>query len=127
MNCNEIARDFHDDGYAIIRGMFTSQEVAEIECQLDDFIRSVVPKLAAGRVYFEDVPGKPIKSIHNLQEYSLYFKRIAQAERLMQIMQAIWPGVEVIADAVMFFGKAAHSGSVAPAHQDNAFQNLQPP
>jgi ectoine hydroxylase-related dioxygenase (phytanoyl-CoA dioxygenase family) len=27
----------------------------------------------------------------------------------------------------MFFGKAARSGSVAPAHQDNAFQNMQPP
>jgi ectoine hydroxylase-related dioxygenase (phytanoyl-CoA dioxygenase family) len=27
----------------------------------------------------------------------------------------------------MFFGKAARSGSTAPPHQDNAFQNLIPP
>ncbi len=127
MNCDEIARAFHDDGYTMVRGVFSQQEIAEIERYLDDFIQSIVPNLAAGHVYFEDGPGKPIKAIHNLQQHSSHFKSIARDERLLRLMQSIWPGAEISSRAVMFFGKAAYSGSVAPAHQDNAFQNLQPP
>lgn len=127
MNCEEIAQKFDDDGYAIVRSVFSPQEIADIERQLDEVIRETVPRLAAGYVYYEDVPGNPIKAIHNLQQHAPYFERLAQDDRLQRIMQAIWPGAEFYARAVMFFGKAAYSGSVAPAHQDNAFQNLQPP
>jgi ectoine hydroxylase-related dioxygenase (phytanoyl-CoA dioxygenase family) len=42
-------------------------------------------------------------------------------------METIWPGTEIFRDGVTFFGKSAHSGSITPAHQDNAFQNLVPP
>jgi phytanoyl-CoA hydroxylase len=127
MNCQAIARRFHDDGCVIVGGVFLPQEIVEIELQLNDFIRVVVPKLASGHVYFEDVAGKPIKSIHNLQQHSPYFRQLAQDERLVKIAQSIWPDAQVISHSVMFFGKVAFSGSVAPAHQDNAFQNLQPP
>jgi ectoine hydroxylase-related dioxygenase (phytanoyl-CoA dioxygenase family) len=127
MNYEEIARSFHDHGYAIARGVFSPAEVAELERQLARFIESVAPSLAPGSVYYEDVPGKPIKAIHNLEVHSPYFRQFAEDKRLMTLMRTIWPGVDIHAHGLMYFGKAARSGSSAPAHQDNAFQNLEPP
>jgi ectoine hydroxylase-related dioxygenase (phytanoyl-CoA dioxygenase family) len=65
--------------------------------------------------------------MHNMELVSDYFRELGRDERLQRIMQAIWPDTEITPHGIMFFGKAARSGSGAPAHQDNAFQNIDPP
>lgn len=127
MNTKAIAKQFNDDGYAIVRGVFSKEEVAEIERQLADCIRTVVPKMKPGDVYYEDTPDKPIKSIFRLEEHSPFFKKLMTDERLLRLMREIYAGADVLQFGTAFFGKAAKSGSVTPPHQDNAFQNLQPP
>jgi ectoine hydroxylase-related dioxygenase (phytanoyl-CoA dioxygenase family) len=127
MNCQQIAAAFHNDGFALIRDVFSLDEMAEIGQRLNDFIDKSVPDMASVNVYYEDAPGAPIKALHNLEVYSPYFRDLANDARLLKIMHAIWPKAEIIPHGLMFFGKAAHSGSSAPPHQDNAFQNLCPP
>src|SRR5690349_9748810 len=127
MNAKQIAQEFNENGYAIVRGVFSREEIAEIEKELAAFIRDVVPGLKAGDVYFEDSPDKPIKSIFRLHEHSDFFKRLLADERLLGIMREIFAGADVVQHSTAFFGKAARSGSVTPPHQDNGFQNLVPP
>jgi len=127
MNTKAIARQFNEDGAVIVRGCFSAEEIAEIERQLAAFIRDVVPKLGPGDVYFEDSPDQPIKSIFRLEQHLEFFKRLMADERLLSLMREIYAGAEVVQFSTAFFGKAARSGSVTPPHQDNAFQNLQPP
>jgi phytanoyl-CoA hydroxylase len=127
MDLKRIAEEFHRDGYTVIHRVFSREEVAEIERQLAAFIRDVVPRLKPGDVYFEDTPDKPIKSIFRLHEHSEFFRQLMADERLLGLMRAIFPGGEIVQAGTAFFGKAARSGSVTPPHQDNAFQNLQPP
>lgn len=122
-----IAQQYHADGYAIVPRLFSAGEIAEIDRQLNAYIRDVVPTLKAGDVYYEDGPGQPIKSLFRLDERSDFFKKLAGDERILGILRALWPGTEIELALTAFFGKAAHSGSVTPAHQDNAFQNFQPP
>jgi phytanoyl-CoA hydroxylase len=122
-----IAARFNADGYAVVRGVFSKEEVAEIERQLAECLRTVVPTMGAGDVYYEDSPDKPIKSVFRLDRHVPFFQRLMAEERLLRIMRAIFVGADVLQVATAFFGKAARSGSITPPHQDNAFQNLQPP
>jgi hypothetical protein len=131
MDVNVIARQFNEDGCGVVRGLFSLDEIQVMETHLDEFIRDVVPGLAAGDVYFEDAPEgsslRPIKSIFRLEEHSQFFRRLMTDNRLINIACAIFPDAEIKPIGAFFFGKPAHSGSVTPPHQDNAFQNLVPP
>jgi phytanoyl-CoA hydroxylase len=127
MKCDEIAPYYHDHGYAVVRQVFSQEDIATIERHLNVILTEVAPQLKAGEVFYEDAPRKPIKSVFRLNLHSTFFKDLMNDARLVNIMEAIWPGTEILRDGVTFFGKTAHSGSVTPAHQDNAFQNLQPP
>ena len=126
-NVGDMARQFAEDGYVVIRGVFSPEEIQEAERELAQFIRDVVPSLKAGDVYFEDSPEKPIKSIFRLEQHSPFFARMMNDERLLRIVGEIYKGADVIQVGTVYFGKAARSGSVTPAHQDNAFQNVKPP
>jgi hypothetical protein len=105
-----VAKEFNANGYAIVRGVFAKEEVAEIKRQLTECIRTVVPQLKAGDVYYEDAPGKPIKSIFRLEQHSEFFKRLMNDERLLSLMREIYAGAEVVQAGTAFFGKAARSG-----------------
>lgn len=127
MDVQEIAEAFHSNGYGIVRNLFSEDDIAEIERQLRAFLHDVGPQLEVGQIFYEDAPGKPIKAIHCLKSKSTFFSRLAEDGRLRALVEAIWPDTQVLSREVMYFGKAAYSGSSAPAHQDNAFQNLTPP
>ncbi|MCC7519947.1 MAG: phytanoyl-CoA dioxygenase family protein [Verrucomicrobiae bacterium] len=122
-----VAAHFNEQGYAVVREVFSKAEVAEIERRLTDALRTVVPTLKAGDVYYEDAPDKPVKSVFRLDQHVPYFRQLLADERLLRIMREIFDGSEVMQVGTAFFAKAAQAGSVTPAHQDNAFQNLQPP
>ncbi len=123
----KIAEQFNDDGFAILRGVFSIAEIGAMERELARCIRDVVPDLKPGDVFYEDAPGKPIKSIFRLEQRSEFFRQLLEEERLLTLMRDIFAGADVRRVGVGFFGKAARSGSVTPPHQDNAFQNLAPP
>lgn len=127
MNRQEAARHYHEHGYAVIRQVFSNEEIGEIEQQLSVILAEVAPQLPAGEVFYEDAPGKPIKSVFRLNQHLPFFDALMNDPRLVGLMETIWPDAEILRNGVTFFGKAARSGSVTPAHQDNAFQNLQPP
>jgi len=127
MNHNAIAREFNENGYAIVPRVFAADEIAAMEGELAKVIRNDAPNMKAGDIYYEDGPGKAIKSMFRLNEHSELFKKLMVDQRLLALMKAIFTQGEILPSSVSFFGKAAHAGSVTPAHQDNAFQNRQPP
>lgn len=127
MDTTEDVKQFHSDGFVVLRGVLTSDEVRGIADQVDRFIREIGPGLAAGEIYYEDSPGKPVKALHGMDRHMPFFSRIREHPKFLETVRAIWPGDEISMWAVSYFGKAARTGSVTPAHQDNAFQHLVPP
>ena len=122
-----IARQFHEDGFAIIRGLFSRAELADLERQLDDYVQRLVPTLGPGWVYYEDSPAREIKALHNLDQHSEYFRQVRADGRLLEIVKTIFPDGEVIPGGTSFFAKLAQVGSDTPPHQDNTFQFWVPP
>ncbi len=127
MDPASIARQFHEDGFAIARDIFSKEDLVRMEQELDRFVRDIGPTLTDGEIYYEDQPSKPVKSIYHLNKHSEFFKNLMTDARLNRIVRAIFPEGDLLQFAVSYFAKQAGSGSVTPAHQDNAFQNLIPP
>jgi phytanoyl-CoA hydroxylase len=127
MDLEAIARDFERDGFVIVRGVLSRDEVNEIERQVKSFIEHVAPKLGAGEVYYEDSPQRPVKAMHGINRHSEFFRNLRGHERVLQIIRAIWPQGDILQEAVSYFGKPARDGSVTPPHQDNFFQHWSPP
>jgi phytanoyl-CoA hydroxylase len=127
MNIREVAKRFQDDGCVVVRGVFSAEEVAAFANEIDDIVRTVVPRLGPGDVYFEQGPSRSVKSMFRLEQHSVLFRRLMSDDRLLEIVRAIWPEGEIVRDAVSYFGKPARDGSVTPPHQDNFFQHWNPP
>jgi len=127
LDLNARAKQFHEDGFVIIPKLFSADKIAELEQQLQTFIENVVPNLKPGQVYYEDSPSKPLKALHRIEEHSDYFRLLMRDTRILQVVRAIFPGGEIIPEAVAFFAKLAGAGSETPPHQDNTFQFWDPP
>ena len=127
MDSKSIASSFHQDGFAIIRQLFSLDEVERMRREIAHYVEHIAPTLSSGDAYYEDSPAKPIKSLFRMHQRSPFFASVMHDPRLLEITRALWPGGEVVAEGVMFFGKPAGDGSETPAHQDNSFQCWDPP
>ncbi len=127
MTPEQIAKQFHEDGFVVIPQLFAAEEVGTILSEIDAYIEAFASTLPPGEIYFEDGPTRAVKSIVQLDERMSFFSDLRTDPRLVEIIQAIWPGCDVIPRKCMYFGKAAGEGGAAPAHQDNAFQCWDPP
>ncbi|MCX5661727.1 MAG: phytanoyl-CoA dioxygenase family protein [Planctomycetota bacterium] len=127
MDLAELGRRYHEDGFAVARGVFSLAEIAAVIAELDSYIAEHAATLPPADIHFEAGPGKAIKSMFRLHERRPFFDRLQNDPRIMAMMRAIFPGGDVVADGVIYFGKPAREGSVTPVHQDNAFQCWKPP
>ena len=127
MSIPEIANRFQEDGCVVVRGVFSPGEVVSFASEVDEIIRTVVPRLSSGDVYFEQGPTRAVKSMFRLEQHSVLFRSMQSDQRLLEIVRAIFPEGELIQEAVSYFGKPARDGSVTPPHQDNLFQHWEPP
>ena len=127
MELERISREFWRDGFIIIRSLFATDEIKEIEDRIDTYCRTVLPSLKVGDVFYEDGDSGAIKSMFRLQDHEPYFLDLAWDARLISIVKSIFSEGETVLKDVGFFGKAARDGSVTPEHQDNAFNFFEPP
>lgn len=127
MDLQSIVRDFERDGFVVVRGVFSKEQVGGIDRELQSYISTVAPGLDAGEVYYEDSPQRPVKAMHGLNRHSEFFKNLRSDANLMKILRALWPDGQAIPENVSYFGKPARDGSVTPPHQDNFFQHWEPP
>ncbi|MGI0134307.1 MAG: phytanoyl-CoA dioxygenase family protein [Candidatus Micrarchaeaceae archaeon] len=126
-NVDQAVVQFHSDGFAIIRKVFSNAEVTEILREIERVAEESGPSLPAGRIYYEDRAGRTLKALHTPELESPWLARLQHDQRLIGIVQAIFPDGEVIPTGTAFFAKLAGSGSETPPHQDNVFQYYNPP
>lgn len=126
MAIESIVRNFNADGYVIVPGLFSPEDVARFESELAAYIREFVPRQPPGTVYYEEDRPDVIKSLFKMHKHGEFFGALERESRVMAIVGALIPGGLKCRD-VGYFAKAARDGSVTPPHQDNAFQHFGPP
>jgi ectoine hydroxylase-related dioxygenase (phytanoyl-CoA dioxygenase family) len=121
----QTLHDYEQDGVALIRGLFTSSQLADIRAELDRYVRDdLAAKPADARTLEAD--GKTVRNLWRLEQHDPALvpmvarpEIVALASRLVQ-SDPLLCGVET-------FNKPARIGSGVPHHQDNAYFCQTPP
>jgi ectoine hydroxylase-related dioxygenase (phytanoyl-CoA dioxygenase family) len=119
---SEFSQQFCEDGYALARGVFQGEELAQMQ---EDFDRIVLQILSSG----EDVNAKwdaadrmgaadtVVLHTHNVQQYSGVWLRALMSESYLARCREIL-GPDVILHHSKLFQKPAEKGAPFPMHQD---------
>lgn len=127
INLQEVHQRFWEDGFVVVRSVFNAEEIAKLTRELDGLLASSALVKSGTDVYFEDTPGKPIKSAFRLEKHSAYFRDLLSRGPQVEVIRAVLEGEPIPTIGVAFFAKPARDGSVTPGHQDNGFQHWSPP
>ena len=122
----ELRESFLKDGYVMLKGFLSADEVKEVYVNLERFVRDVIPTLDREQVYYEDVNDpSTIKQVPKLAEHDDYFRRWHTQGRCRELAEALL-GAPVVPQAMQFFNKPPGVGQPTPAHQDGYYFMLTP-
>lgn len=129
MNTIQLREAYERDGFVIIDDLFGEDYMAEIDRAIERYVGEVVPTLPPDRVFYETGGGGGIKSMNRMNQEYDFFADFKQHPKLIQLMAAIFntEPEEIVAESLQYFGKPAFEGSITPWHQDNGFQQYNPP
>lgn len=126
LDLNALKQSYDADGFVVIRGLFTPEAFAELQANLDRYVREVVPTLPKDQAFFDDY-AKPetLRKMQSLNRHDAWFKEfmhrgphVAVQAHLMQ--DACSPqGLE-------WFDKLPYDTNATPAHQDGFYWNRKP-
>ena len=121
---NQIVQTFHTDGYVVLRNFLSEREIQQVVVELDDTLSLLENPREQHDVFYEE-DGTTIRQFERLQNHSEWFASMCLERRYLDLFEKIFEST-AICDNVSYMAKAAHVGSVVPAHQDNAYFNLVP-
>ena len=130
-----IGMRFSSDGYVMLRGFLSAQELRLVNEELRALIANTVDKLPAKSKFYEDLDDKgSLKQLQRVFEYSTLLDTLFRG-RFQRVAEACLGG-EVVPVNLQYFNKPScterKNGSLVvrssptPAHQDGAYFALEP-
>jgi phytanoyl-CoA hydroxylase len=122
----DVKTRFKEDGFAVMKGFFSEQEVLRMSDEVERFIRDVLPGLPGDIGYYEDKE-KPetLFRLNHMDVHDNYFARLRDDERLVSLATDLLDD-RPIPQAMQMFGKPPIVGSPTPPHQDGFYFRLTP-
>lgn len=122
----DLKTDFDRDGFVIVRNFLPADELAELQANLDRYIRDVVPTLPPADAFYED-RNRP-ETLKQLQRMDCdpFFAEYQRNRRWTELATTLL-GEEAQSDQPEWFNKPAGTNHVTPPHQDNYYFCLTPP
>ena len=126
MDYAHLKSQYDREGFVIVRQLLSRDDFAELNANLDRYIRDVVPGLPATDAFYEVDQSQPgsLKQLHRMEQDSFFvaYQRhpvwCALAEALV--------GEAVATMSPEWFNKPPRSEKGTPPHQDNYYFNLRP-
>lgn len=117
---------YDNDGYVVIRGFLSPDELHGLQSNLDRYIDQVVPTLADGDAFYEDrTRPETLKQLNRLQQ-DPYFADYVLHSRWTMLAEALL-GESAHVHGAEWFNKPPGTHHVTPPHQDNYYFCLTPP
>ncbi len=118
--------DFDRDGYAVIRGFQTTDEVQQLEEEISRYVRDILPHQPSDAAFYEDKSHpETLFRLSCLQDFSSYFAQIPKQERFVDLSAMLLKDT-VVSKGIQLFGKAPRVGNETPSHQDGYYFTLEP-
>jgi phytanoyl-CoA hydroxylase len=121
-----LKSDFDRDGFVIVRNFLPAVELAELQGNLDRYIREVVPTLPAADAFYEDrARPETLKQLQRMDR-DPFFAEYQRNRRWTELAETLL-GESAASDQPEWFNKPAGTNHVTPPHQDNFYFCLTPP
>jgi phytanoyl-CoA hydroxylase len=126
MNFDQYRAGYDRDGFVIVRQFLRGPDLAELNANLDRYIREVVPGLPDSQAFYLD-RSRP-QTLKQLQHMGVdpFFRAYPNHPTWVALARAL-VSEEAHAGDPEWFNKPTASGSPTPPHQDNYYFNLKPP
>lgn len=126
MAYEQYVADYERDGFFVIRSFLTDEDLAELQENIDRYIREVVPGLNAKHAFYVD-QSRP-ETLKQLQHMDIdpYFRDYANHPRWNSMAEAIL-GDAARCEGPEWFNKPAGTDHATPPHQDNYYFCLTSP
>lgn len=121
-----LKQNFDRDGYILIPGFLSKEEITQINSKLENFLRESVPEMPPTHVFYEvkDDPSS-LKQLQDLQEYDPFFADILFNSEFERIAEVLLED-KVIGKTLEYFNKPPKIGKPTPPHQDGYYFMLKP-
>lgn len=117
---------FDQDGYVFLPGLIGADGVAEIQTQLDRYVKEVVPGLPGTEVFYENRgEAATLKQLQRMHEFDDFFKSIFETGGLRTIAETLLQD-QVVPVNLQYFDKPPKIGQPTPPHQDGYYFMLDP-
>jgi phytanoyl-CoA hydroxylase len=126
MNYVGQKRAYETQGFIVVRQLLSADEFAELQGELDRYLREVVPTLPETYAFYQDrTRPETLKQLHNMA-VDPYFAAYRQHARWNELATALL-GEPAQALEPEWFGKPPRTPHPTPPHQDNHYFKLVPP
>jgi ectoine hydroxylase-related dioxygenase (phytanoyl-CoA dioxygenase family) len=122
-----VVERYREEGFAVVTGFLGEAELAAVRAEVARYLAEQLAAAEPGEVYYEDLPGRPVRCVFRMHLRSEYFRGLLADARLRRVVEAVLGDPEVVPDGVMLIDKAPHVSYAFPYHQDNAYQFWSPP
>jgi len=123
---DHLKANFDRDGFVIVGGLLPPDDFAELNRQLDRYIREVVPTLPAEDAFYDVDRSRPetLKQLHRVDQDPFFadYKNHPVWHSLAESLL----GEPVTAEPPEWFNKPPGSDKGTPPHQDNYYFCLDP-
>ena len=137
MDGNEMQLYFEREGYFVLEGLMSEQELGECALEIERLHEMAAQSISAGderTSHFQrepnadgDAGGRPVlRKIERTRDLSDVFKRLAEHPKLLDAVRQLL-GDDLLLYRSTLMLKPAHHGSAHGLHQDSAYWPLDPP
>ncbi len=126
LDLEALRKTYEDDGFVIIRGLFTPDKFQELVSNLDRYVSEVVPTLPKDQAFFDDY-SKPetLRKMQSLNRHDAWFQNFMQNGPHVAVQEYLM-GDKCDPQGLEWFNKLPHDDSATPAHQDGFYWCRKP-
>ena len=126
MNFQHLKAQFDRDGFVIVRQLLPAADFAELNRQLDRYIREVVPGLPNTDAFYDADRSRPetLRQLHRLDQDPFF--AVYRNNPIWSSLAEALVGEAVTAMPQEWFNKPPLSTAGTPPHQDNYYFCLNP-
>lgn len=121
----DLKSQYDRDGFVIVRGLLSSERLAELKAKLDDYIQNTVPGLPPECAFYHDRTRPETLKQMQFMERDPWFAAYCDDPAWRGLAESLI-GEEAHCQSPEWFNKPAGVDHPTPPHQDNYYFNLKP-
>ena len=126
LNLESLRQRYDEEGFVIVRGLFSPEEFRELAAQLDRYVREVVPALPKDAAFFDDYANPAtLRKMQSLHRHDPWFGRFMLEGPHVPLLEYCLRD-RFSPQGIDWFDKLPHDTQATPAHQDGFYWCRKP-